>query len=71
MEEFLLNDWNTKLGLEKTIHPDEIPKLDLYMDQLIQLFENKFKDTLRNDKEKVLTKTMVNKYGKDKLFFPI
>ena len=71
MEEFLLNDWNTKLGLEKTIHPDEIPKLDLYMDQLIQLFENKFKDTLRNDKEKVLTKTMVNNYGKDKLFFPI
>lgn len=71
MGENLLNKWSEGLGLEKTIHPDEIPKIDLYMDQVIQLFENKFKDTVRNDKEKVLTKTMVNNYGKDKLFFPI
>ena len=66
-----LGKWSDNLGLEKTIHLDEIPKIDLYMDQVIQLFESKFKDTVRNDKEKVLTKTMVNNYGKDKLFFPI
>ena len=58
-------------SLEKAIQIEEIPKLDLYMDQVIQMFENRFKDTARNDKEKVLTKTMVNNYGKDKLFYPI
>lgn len=59
------------LGLDKHIQLDEVPKIDLYMDQVIQLFETKYKETVRNDKEKVLTKTMVNNYGKDKLFFPI
>jgi hypothetical protein len=41
------------------------------MDQLIQLFENKFADSKRNDEEKILTKTMINNYAKGKLIFPI
>lgn len=49
----------------------DIPEIDLYMDQVIQLFENKFKDSKRNDEEKILTKTMINNYAKAKLFFPI
>lgn len=57
----------SELKLEKSISLEEIPNLDLYMDQVIQLFENKFGGTLRNDKEKVLTKTMINNYSKDKL----
>lgn len=57
----------TKLKLEKNISLEEIPNLDLYMDQVIQLFENKFTGTLRNEKDKVLTKTMINNYSKDKL----
>jgi hypothetical protein len=41
------------------------------MDQVIQLFENKFADSKRNDEEKILTKTMINNYAKGKLIFPI
>lgn len=59
------------LGLESQITLDEIPQIDLYMDQVIQLFENKYNGSKRNDEEKVLTKTMINNYAKGKLFFPI
>src|SRR3954465_5748826 len=60
-----------ELGLEANLLIDEIPNIDLYMDQVIQLFENKFRDSKRNDEEKVLTKTMINNYAKGKLIFPI
>lgn len=59
------------LGLDKQITLDEIPQIDLYMDQVIQLFENKYNATKRNEDEKILTKTMINNYAKGKLFFPI
>jgi hypothetical protein len=60
-----------RLGLEATIHKEEIPDIDLYMDQVIQLFDSKYGQSLRNTDEKVLTKTMINNYAKGKLFFPI
>ena len=59
------------LNLETNLTTNDIPKVDLYMDQVIQLFENKYYDTLRNYEEKILTKTMINNYAKGKLFFPI
>ena len=60
-----------QLGLDTSLTLAEIPKIDLYMDQVIQLFENKFGDTKRNEDEKILTKTMINNYAKGKLIFPI
>src|SRR5690606_33081721 len=45
--------------------------IDLYMDQVIQLFEHTFNQSTRNEDEKVLTKTMINNYAKGKLLFPI
>ncbi|KGM46446.1 DUF1836 domain-containing protein [Neobacillus niacini] len=60
-----------QLGLETNLSLDEIPNIDLYMDQVIQLFENKFSHSKRNAEEKVLTKTMINNYAKGKLIFPI
>lgn len=59
------------LGLENQLTLEEIPVIDLYMDQVIQLFENKFTNVKRNEEEKVLTKTMINNYAKGKLLFPI
>ncbi len=59
------------LELENQITLEELPQIDLYMDQVIQLFENKYNSSKRNDEEKVLTKTMINNYAKGKLFFPI
>ena len=50
---------------------EEMPEIDLYMDQVIQLFDQKYKETKRNEDEKILTKTMINNYAKGKLFIPI
>lgn len=66
-----MNEILEGLGLESNLKLDDIPNIDLYMDQVIQLFENKFVDSKRNDEEKILTKTMINNYAKGKLIFPI
>ena len=60
-----------KISNEKNISLEDIPQIDLYMDQVIQLFENKYGNTKRNAEEKILTKTMINNYAKGKLIFPI
>ncbi|PGS50596.1 DUF1836 domain-containing protein [Bacillus sp. AFS041924] len=64
-----INEIIEQLELDKKITLEEIPNLDLYMDQVIQLFDNKFSKP--NSDEKVLTKTMINNYSKAKLLFPI
>lgn len=64
-------DFMENIGLHEKLNLQEIPEIDLYMDQVIQLFENKFKETKRTEDEKVLTKTMINNYAKAKVFFPI
>ncbi|MFX3673107.1 MAG: DUF1836 domain-containing protein [Paenisporosarcina sp.] len=60
-----------KLSLDTNISPHEMPDIDLYMDQVIQLFNHTFHNTKRNNDEKILTKTMINNYAKGKLFIPI
>ena len=50
---------------------EDIPDIDLYMDQLIQLFENKLGYLKRNEEDKILTKTMINNYSKGNLFMDI
>lgn len=66
-----IRDLMEAIGLENKLRLEDIPSIDLYMDQVIQLFENKFADTKRNKEDKVLTKTMINNYAKGKLLFPI
>lgn len=66
-----LNEILEQLALDRTIFVEDIPKMDLYIDQVLQLFENSFGDSKRSESEKILTKTMVNNYAKGKLFFPI
>lgn len=66
-----IDDIIEQLNLQKNISLEDIPNIDLYMDQVIQLFENTYKDTKRNTEEKIMTKTMINNYAKAKVFFPI
>jgi len=58
-------EFQTKIKL------DDIPEIDLYMDQVIQLFESKLSGVKRNDEDKVLTKTMINNYAKAKLLMSV
>lgn len=60
-----------ELNLDNKIYLDDVPELDLYMDQVIQLFESKLSPTKRYEEDKVLTKTMINNYAKAKLLMTI
>lgn len=60
-----------KMNFESRIELEEMPELDLYMDQVIQLFESKLSLLKRTEDEKILTKTMINNYAKGKLLIPI
>jgi DNA-binding transcriptional MerR regulator len=66
-----VNEMVEVMDLDKNIRLEDIPGIDLYMDQVIQLFENTFSGSKRNEDDKILTKTMINNYAKGKLFFPV
>lgn len=59
-----------KLSLNEDLILSDIPSLDLYMDQVITLFENKLNHLKRNKEDKILTKTMINNYTKAKILMP-
>lgn len=75
MEEFMDNnelmEKFKELNLQNQLALEEIPELDLYMDQVTQLFDSKFNDSKRTEDDKALTKTMVNNYAKGKLLMSI
>ena len=50
---------------------EDIPNIDLYMDQVTTFMERKLKKTTRHQEEdKILTKTMINNYTKNNLLPP-
>lgn len=59
------------IKIDKSITLSDIPEIDLYMDQVIQLFESKLSCLKRNEEDKILTKTMINNYSKGKLLMNI
>ena len=66
----LLNSFIENLHLEDNIKLSDIPDLDLYMDQVITLFDDKLSNLKRNEEDKILTKTMINNYTKAKILIP-
>ena len=53
------------------IKPQDIPNIDVYMDQLTTFMDENLRHFTRNpDKDKVLTKTMINNYTKNDLLPP-
>lgn len=69
--EDLLNSILASIDKIDYIKLEDIPNIDLYMDQVTTLMDTKLKSTLRNkDKDKVLTKTMINNYAKNSLLPP-
>lgn len=53
------------------LSPSDIPKLDLYMDQVLTLFDEHLRDNKRSPDDKLLTKTMINNYSKERLLQPV
>lgn len=51
----------------KHIPLEDLPNIDLYMDQLTTFMDNRLAFTKRHSEDKVLTKTMINNYAKNKI----
>ena len=67
----LMNSIIASLGRIDTIPLDEIPNIDLYMDQLTTFMDERLKKTTRHpETDKILTKTMINNYAKNDLLPP-
>ena len=66
-----LKEYFNQRCLKKEITLSDIPDIDLYIDQITTLFENKLGDSKRNEEEKILTKTMVNNYSKEGILRPV
>lgn len=66
----LLNSILDSLGRIQHIDPEDIPNIDLYMDQVTTFMEKRLKNTTRNPEDKILTKTMINNYAKNNLLPP-
>lgn len=49
------------------INSDDIPNIDLYMDQVTTFMDEHLKSTKRHSEDKLLTKTMINNYTKNNL----
>lgn len=69
--EDLLNSIIESLDRIEYIKAEDIPDIDLYMDQVTTFMESHLRDSTRNPRnDKILTKTMINNYAKNDLLPP-
>lgn len=66
----MLNSILSSISQIDYIKPEEIPNIDLYMDQVTTFMEKNLSTTKRYDEDKILTKTMINNYAKNNLLPP-
>jgi hypothetical protein len=63
----ILNSILNSLERIDYIKPREIPDIDLYMDQVTTFMEEHLQASKRYPEDKILTKTMINNYAKNRL----
>ncbi len=67
----LIKSITESLGRIEYIKSDDIPNIELYMDQVTSFLNTRLKSTTRNKGEdKILTKTMINNYAKNDVLPP-
>ena len=66
----LLNSILSSISRIDYIKPEDIPNIDLYMDQVTTFMEESLRSTKRYTDDKILTKTMINNYAKNNLLPP-
>lgn len=66
----MLNSILTSISRIDYVKPDDIPNIDLYMDQVTTFMEEQLCSSKRRGDDKVLTKTMINNYAKNNLLPP-
>jgi len=71
-EKNLIDSMQDSLSRCSFIKSNEIPDIDLYMDQVTTFLDDRLKSSTRdkNSGEKVMTKTMINNYAKNEVIPP-
>ena len=57
----------TIINNTELVDPNDVPNLDLYMDQVTTFMDKHLNASKRFDEDKILTKTMINNYAKNDL----
>ncbi|MDT2828070.1 MAG: DUF1836 domain-containing protein [Enterococcus viikkiensis] len=70
MEETKLKAWAEELKLIQLPRWDELPELELYMDQVITIVDRYLSPLIEDEKHPLLSSAMVNNYVKHKLVPP-
>lgn len=65
-----LNELLTELKKIDYVKPEDIPNIDLYMDQITTFMDSQLAASKRHDDDKILTNTMINNYAKNDLLPP-
>lgn len=67
----ILEELIGKLDQLAYVKPEEIPNIDLYMDQVLSFINERTRYLTRNPQgDKIITKTMINNYAKTKILPP-
>ena len=66
-----LNEMVKGILAAEALVPEDIPEIDLYMDQILTLFDSRMAAAKRTPEDKLLTKTMINNYSKAKVIQPV
>ena len=63
----MIQKFHDEKAMTDYIHPDLLPDIALYMDQVTTFMDEHLKNTKRYPDDKILTKTMINNYAKNDL----
>ena len=66
----ILKDILDNLDRMDHIRPEDVPGIDLYMDQVTTFMDRQLQASKRYEDDKILTKTMINNYAKNNLLPP-
>ncbi len=66
-ESRFVQEFLDKIAEWKMIETDDIPNIPLYMDQVLTFINERLDHTKRYREDKILTKTMINNYAKNRL----
>lgn len=69
-EKNLLNSILENLARVDYVKPEDLPNIDLYMDQVTTFMDRQLSASRRFEEDKILTKTMINNYAKNNLLPP-
>ena len=66
----ILNDFINHMEERQPISASDLPNIDLYLDQVTTFMNSHLEHSKRYPEDKILTKTMINNYAKNRLLPP-